>query len=198
MKKATFNTQYAITLDDMKSVWKVAGKDEIVMLDGTAFVNICAKSYTLRKLSREMSGDEGAQVATSRGYMKLDQLRNSEDKKLKAGETEQSNLFDINIVKKFTREALNQQRCKPRAMTASLSLDVGTKEVTMLRPVGSRDGLFVELSDTCTSIAAAMHMIMSHCFLTQAPPGKVKGLREFTSTPKDTSSTQQTRPATSV
>ena len=104
MKKATFNTQYAITLDDMKSVWKVAGKDEIVMLDGTAFVKICAKSYTLRKLIREMSGDEGAQVTTSRGYMKLVQLRNSEDKKLKAGETEQSNLFDNNTSNKSLGE----------------------------------------------------------------------------------------------
>jgi hypothetical protein len=175
MNEFKLNTHYGITMAGMKAEWKIISPGEVVMLNGITYVKVCAKSYTLRKLLKELSGNADAGIATSVGYRKLIQLRNLEHKKLLDGETEQSNLFDnVSISRSFTLEQLNEQQLHRRAMAISLKIDDKLCEVTMLRPVRPRDVLQVEFSDA--SMNAVMNYITSHGF-SDASPKKGQGAK---------------------
>ena len=175
MKACTLKTHYGITMDGVKTEWKIVSPGEVIMLNGITYVKVCAKSYTLRKLLKEISGNADAGIATSIGYRKLLQLRNLEHKKLLDSETEQSNLFDnASISRSFTMEQLNEQQLHRRTMTISLKIDDQLCDVTMLRPVRPRDAPHVEFSDT--SMNAVINYITSHGF-SEASPKKGQGTK---------------------
>ena len=189
MKACTLKTHYGITMDGVKTEWKIVSPGEVIMLNGITYVKVCARSYTLRKLLKEISGnaDAGprpgsgprsrptAQRLRSPGQprRKTIQLRNVEHKKLLDSETEQSNLFDnASISRSFTMEQLNEQQLHRRTMTISLKIDDQLCDVTMLRPVRPRDAPHVEFSDT--SMNAVINYITSHGF-SEASPKKGQG-----------------------
>ena len=175
MKAFTLKTHYGITMDGVKTEWKIVSPGEVVMLNGITYVKVCAKSYTLRKLLKEISGNADTGIATSIGYRKMIQLRNVEHEKLLDSETEQSNLFDnASISRSFTMEQLNGQQLHRRTMTISLKIDDQLYDVTMLRPVRPRDAPHVEFSDT--SMNAVINYITSHGF-SEASPKKGQGTK---------------------
>ena len=162
-------------MDGVKTEWKIVSPGEVIMLNGITYVKVCARSYTLRKLLKEMSGNADAGIATSIGYRKFLQLRNLEHKKLLDSETEHSNLFDnASISRSFTMEQLNEQQLHRRTMTISLKIDDQLCDVTMLRPVRPRDVPYVEFSET--SLSAVINYITSHGF-SEASPKKGQGTK---------------------
>ena len=122
-----------------------------------------------------MSGDANASVANSRGIADIKNERNSAHQALVMAETEASNLFDNAIVKKFTMHELQEQQRQPRAMPVTLTIDGDNHEVHLLRPVRTRDTVWVALCDL--SMAPVLHIAASNGFYDASPKKCHDGLK---------------------
>jgi hypothetical protein len=167
MKTATLKMHRAVSFEGSKAEWKIMKEDEVVDVDGVAFVQLANRNSSLSGLIGKPNKDFHC-LTRSNGYQELLRLRNAEARRLWSDEeTSGSTLFGpvASPSRSRTRDELNTQRQQHRCLTLKLSTDNGQHDVKLLRPVHPRDTMFVAFEET--SISVVLHYIRTKGFSEQ-------------------------------
>ena len=165
MLTAALQMTREVSLPGSKRCWKIK-HDEVVTVDGEAFVKLSATNSSLSSLL----GNKGGYLCLSRshGYKALVELRNKEAERAKEEEIRQAecNLFDdakkFKIVRSRTAMADDRQH-NHRPITVSIGFPPNMpSQVVLLRPVHPSDAVYIKFEDV--TVSAVLDWVGKHQF----------------------------------
>ena len=165
MLTAVLQMTREVSLPGSKRCWKIK-HDEVVTVDGEAFVKLSVTNSSLSSLL----GNKGGYLCLSRshGYKAIVELRNKEDDRAKEEDHRQGecNLFDdakkIKIVRSRTAMADDRQH-NHRPITVSIGFPPNIpSQVVLLQPVHPSDAVYIKFEDV--TVSAVLDWVRKHQF----------------------------------
>ena len=179
---AIFTQKTCIALPDVSQQFYVWREEDIKVSNGVTFIRLACSSYSLQQL---LSADNPLapnpipkywSLSSSRGINKLIEMRNAQQAlSLQEERAPRCNLFEDdtespNKLRKLRmpRNEIQQKREDLEHMTMSVTLGTETRHVKFLRPISSRDNLFVEYEPV--SMGLVLRFIRSEGFDIEREP----------------------------
>ena len=155
MLSATLVSTKRVSLEGLKTQWKITKDDEVAWSAGMEYVKLCPRSTSLRALILEnnpcVQDDRTAVVplTRSRGLSHIMKLRNEQQAAsfMESVSPSACTLFASAAEKKLKvthpRRDQGELRKNPQHLSISLNVDGMTKDVNVLRSIHPMDNVFV-------------------------------------------------------
>ena len=166
MLEASLVEVRTITLEGLKPTWRTTKPEEVVVIDGEAYVRVAPSNFGLSSLIAADNDDvpdtmpKGiSPLSISKGLSSLTHMRNQKQAEALSESGTQCSLFEGGPRKKtkIPRHQLEAMRRAPQSLTLNLEIDGTDHEVEVLRPVHPTDNIFVAYK--ADMIAALLHYI---------------------------------------
>jgi hypothetical protein len=164
MLGASLTEVRTVTLEGIKSQWKISKREDVALIDDIPYVRLAPSSYSLNHLvaSNNETMQPHQKVSASKGLAHLVSLRNQQQAQ-DLSTVGQCSLFGkvkkAKVTHRYEQEA---KRKTPETMTLEIGVDGVCHHVSVLRPIHPTDNLFVAYD--ADMLKAVLHVIRTSGF----------------------------------